>query len=198
MTTRVTHTPAQVLALLRTAWIDVDRDDITPSEYSGKWVSAFATALRAEGWYGQSSFCVFDRSCLDHKASFGVRELLYDILVAEVILVPAVRGRELRAITGAEWIIESELDPTRSNQVLRDLNKLVVGQARNKMLVVSRNPQFGPWLAKLMPQLLGRDSARVFLAEIPPPGAADRTEGVSLSMLDAGALRSIPGHKGPG
>lgn len=164
---------------------------MTPSTYSRKWVELLAAALRGGKHYGAPPFCVFDRDCGLNRQEFGVSELLFDILVAETTTVSAVRGKELRAITRAEWIIESELDPVRSSQVLRDLNKLVVGQARNKMLVVSRNQQFQTWLAKLIPQLMGNDYARIFLAEIPPPGAPDRSAGVSLSMLDRGHLTPI-------
>jgi hypothetical protein len=90
------------------------------------------------------------------RAQFGMQELLFDVVVFEKGEVVATGGELLCFVRKGLWIVESEL-ARNSRQALYDFNKLVLGNATNKLFVgpqVSRSERSGvapfPWTPNLL------------------------------------------------
>ena len=145
--------------------------DLSHAQRSAAWVSALADELRAcsEAFAADGEIVVFCRANERNRPEFRTNELLFDILVAEIRTVQSVRGKRLQALSKALWVVESELKRTDSRDVLIDLNKLVVAQAINKILVISGSTSLVDWAQKMMAMLLDPKESNVFLVTIPHP-----------------------------
>lgn len=81
---------------------------------------------------------VFHKGDDGNRAEFGLNELLYDVCVCRTDECPSARqGTLLRYVTKALWQVESEF-ARDSSEALKDLNKLVIGTAENKLFVGPR------------------------------------------------------------
>jgi hypothetical protein len=84
----------------------------------------------------QLSVCVLSRESSEHRMKFDVNELLYDVLVCDTTSEARspVRHKKLTIITNAIWQIESEFRKD-GKQAILDFNKLVIGNASNKLFI---------------------------------------------------------------
>jgi hypothetical protein len=99
-----------------------------------------------------------------------MREFLYDAIVVEVDETPAPfkKGRNIKFIKRAIWQIESEM-ANNGSEVAKDLSKLRVGSADNKLLLVRETTQAdGPrrWL-DFIGQLVAGMEGNIFLGLMP-------------------------------
>jgi hypothetical protein len=101
---------------------------------SSKFVERIASLFR-EDCKGQSSVFVLSRDSGAHRKDLGVNELLYDILICHTdLVISSDKHKKLAFITNAIWQIESEF-ARDSRQAIYDFNKLVVGNAANKLFI---------------------------------------------------------------
>ncbi|HEV2292947.1 MAG TPA: hypothetical protein VGR35_03775 [Tepidisphaeraceae bacterium] len=143
---------------------------------AGEWVRCLAheltTLVKDEG-----DVRVLFRNNPDeaNRADFGLNELLYDVCICRTAEHPSARGgRTLRYVTEALWLVESEF-ARDSVQAVKDFNKLVIGQAKNKLFIgprISHADETG-YLDALLP--VARASAAngassVYAALVPHPG----------------------------
>ena len=151
----------------------LDGVDLSNAERSAAFVSCLASELRkhykAVQGEGQPKYAVFSRDYPGNQKEFGLNELMFDIVAAEIATVKSVRGIDITAIRGAEWLIESELKRTDSRDVLVDFNKLVIGQAKNKLLVVAAGSSVASWIEAIAAELICAQSANFYLALLPHP-----------------------------
>ena len=138
---------------------------------SAEWVRCLARTLGE--LTGESDVCALHKGDDQNRARFGLNELLFDICVCRTGRTNAVRGKSLPYVTRALWIVESEF-ARDSAAMVKDFNKLVIGDADNKLFV-------GPRLAedvesKLLDALLpvakcadAGGKSRVFVALVPHP-----------------------------
>ena len=114
---------------------------------------------------------VLNRSYGGNKKTFGLNEVLYDVLVCEIGNVPAARsGQTLTFVKRSLWMIESEFAKS-SRAALYDFNKLVLGNSANKLFVAPRVADNASWLATLRPAAVEavRDGSRLYCAQISHP-----------------------------
>ncbi len=141
---------------------------------SSHWVQCLAAELRTLV-KDEGDVRVFYRSDETNRADFGLNELLYDVCICRTAEHPSARGeRALRYVTEALWLVESEF-ARDSSQAVKDFNKLVIGQSKNKLFIGPRlSPADEPgYLNALLP--VARASAAngatsVFVALVPHPG----------------------------
>lgn len=141
---------------------------------SSEWIRCLAheltTLVKDEG-----DVRVLYRNNETNRADFGLNELLYDVCICRTAEHPSARGgRTLRYVTGALWLVESEF-ARDSSQAVKDFNKLVIGQSKNKLFI---GPRLGAadeagYLDALLP--VARASAAngessVYAALVPHPG----------------------------
>lgn len=139
---------------------------------SADWVRELAAGLGSHCRNSKPDIpiAVFCRGDSENRPNFRINELLFDVLVAEVkIISSASKGKDLRALSKILWLVESELKRSDSRDVLIDLNKLIVGKAENKLLVISSDTRLVEWTLKAMRLLLDWRESNVFLAIIPHP-----------------------------
>lgn len=160
---------------------------------SAEFVSRLAEQLRKH--YREkrieppSEFAVFSRDSRVNRPEFGLNELLFDILVAEIATVKSARGRDIKAIRGAEWLIESELNQTNSRAVLVDFNKLVLGSAKNKLLVVAAGGLVASWIEGVVIDGISVHTANFYLGFLPHPSDWDTSpQRVELKRLRMNGL----------
>lgn len=144
---------------------------------SQRFVACLAQALRNA--YSDSSVEVMSmhlwedgsNSLRQLRTQFGMQELLFDIAVFEKGETTASGGEILSFVRKGLWIVESELAKD-SRQALYDFNKLVLGNAANKLFV---GPQVAPserggYLKVLKAAAVGCEG-RLYMALIPHPEA---------------------------
>lgn len=164
-----------MLHLLAQAALDdaqFDTRNLSHARRSAAWVSALANRLATGDGSTESqerALRAFCRTESDNRTEFRTNELLFDILIAEDRTVNAARGKPLTALSRAVWIVESELKRSDSRDVLIDLNKLVLGKADNKVLVVSSGTPLVAWAQGVMREMLDPTESNIFLVTIPHP-----------------------------
>lgn len=81
----------------------------------------------------------------ENRAEFGLNELLFDVLVCEVSIVPSsTRRKALTHVTKGLWAVESEM-AQNSREAMYDFNKLVLSSCERLLFVgplVSDNAAF--------------------------------------------------------
>ena len=141
---------------------------------SSEWVQCLAHELKTLVGDDRNVRVLY-RNNDENRDDFGLNELLYDVCICRTAEHPSARGgRALRYVTGAVWLVESEF-ARDSCQAVKDLNKLVIGRAENKLFI---GPTLGPadeagYLAALLPvaaAAAAEGASRVYVALVPHPG----------------------------
>lgn len=102
-----------------------------------KWIEAL-TSQFYNLYTNEDDIRVFSKHNDKNRKAFRLNELLHDVCVCKAGKVQSVvQGKELEYIKKPLWQVESEF-ARDSRAVLIDFNKLVLGSARNKLLVTSR------------------------------------------------------------
>jgi hypothetical protein len=114
-------------------------DQYTHQKRSSNWVLSLGEKLRhfynAYPCNPNSEIRVFSKPDGNNRRDFGLNELLYDVLVCRVGMIPSRRRNiTLYYIKEAIWQIESEFR-SDSRESLKDFNKLVIGNAPNKLFI---------------------------------------------------------------
>lgn len=157
-------------------------------ERSQDWVSALCDELeahaRAQELPTSDSVRGFCRCNSGNRSDFGLNELLFDILIARVQNVAAAHSKtQLVAIRRALWAVESEFKRDNSRDVLVDLNKLVVADADNKLLVISDGPVMLEWACETMSRLLDPVRSAVYLAAVTHPSEWGTTKPATVELF---------------
>lgn len=152
---------------------------------SRAWVEALADGFRAH-YAHDPAVRVFSKHYAGNKQDFGLNELLYDVTVCRVGSVESARQRKsLLFVREALWQVESEL-ARDSRQALIDMNKLVLGSARNKLFVGPQVHDRERYLGVLLPAA-DVCSGQVFAALISHPAQWEAGEAsVDVWRFDGG------------
>lgn len=103
-----------------------------------------------------------------YRSKFGMNELLFDIAVLEYETVSSgTSGKELFFVTRGLWIVESEM-ANNKRQALFDFNKLVIGDAENKLFIGPRLSDEQDYL-RVLGMAANHCSGKIFVALIPHP-----------------------------
>ena len=100
---------------------------------SQKWVESLADSFR-KAYQQDESIRVFSKYNKENRKDFGLNELLFDISVCKINYLKSPRNKELAYIERAHWLVESEMAKD-TRQLLYDFNKLIIGNAENKLFV---------------------------------------------------------------
>jgi len=108
---------------------------------SQNFVRLFAKSLRSQ-YPAEAKIAVMSKDIGGHRLDFGMNELLFDIAVFEWDTTSAIasKKKELQFATKGLLIVESEMAKD-SRAALHDFNKLILGNAQNKLFI-------GPLVAK--------------------------------------------------
>lgn len=134
---------------------------------SQDFVEGLAEILR-EIYLSESSFAVFSKYHGGLKQTFGLHELLYDILVASTATTASARqGKTISFIARGIWAIESEM-AKNSREAMYDFNKLVLSSCDKKLFVGPLVANVEDFLAPLA-AAARNCSGELYLALIPHP-----------------------------
>ncbi|TCB72665.1 hypothetical protein E0H88_00160 [Acinetobacter sp. ANC 4216] len=124
-------------------------------------------------------YLAFYQANNERRQLLGLNEFLFDIVIGKMTNIQTASGfrnslandETLKAMSHAIWIVESELKLKDSRALLVDMNKLVLGKAKNKLFVMSIDKQsrIEHWAEETLRQLTKDDEANVYLARIPHP-----------------------------
>lgn len=122
----------------RTRAVEGDVRGRTNRARSGQWIDSLAR--RFEEHYGGERHRLFWSGNAANREPFGVNELLFDIAVCSVSATKSLQAeaRDLPFIARCHWQIESEFSRTSTRHIVRDMSKLVMGSAENKLFVAAR------------------------------------------------------------
>jgi hypothetical protein len=142
---------------------------------SREWVEALAAHL-SELLGGDQAIRVFSKHNYEHRAEFGLNELLYDVVACRVGTVRAPVHREtlLCYVEEVLWQIESEF-AKNTRHALADFNKLVLGSARNKLFVGPQVHDNRAFIKTLLPAARAC-TGNVYLALIPHPAQWEQAD----------------------
>lgn len=151
------------------------------NERSKKWVSALSNSLLNQTQRLSSSAVKhlgFHKGNSSNKEVFGLNEFLFDIVIAEMVLINSAGNgnpksiKKLEAIKKVKWVVESEFCSNDSKKILLDLNKLILAQADNKLLVIScASANLQGWAERVLEMLSENDDANIYLAVVPHPNS---------------------------
>ena len=129
------------------------------------WVESLAGEFR-KVYPRDKDFRVFSKYH-DQNRDFGLNELLYDISVCRVNRITSPRHIELVYIEHAVWLVESEMAKD-TRQLVYDFNKMVIGNAENKLFVGPLSEEIEKFIPK--PGTIARNCrGLVYLCLIPHP-----------------------------
>lgn len=156
-------------------------DQFRNNERSKKWVSALSNSLLDQTKSLSSLSAVhlgFHKGNKGNRKVFGLNEILFDIVVAEMVTINSAGNghpnsiKRLEAIKKAKWVVESELCSNDSKKILLDLNKLILAKADNKLLVIScASANLQGWTERVLEMLSEKDDANIYLAVVPHPNS---------------------------
>jgi len=158
---------------------------------SRAWVAALADAFRGH-YRDDPDVRVLSKHDPSNQREFGLNELLYDVLVCRVGTTPAAtKPATLTYVREALWQVESEF-ARDSRQAIYDLNKLVLGAARQKLFVGPQVSDEAGFLAALLP-VARCCSGEVYMALAPHPAQWDACKAVvRVWRLVDGELAGVP------
>ena len=134
---------------------------------SGEFVKALSKKLH-ELYAEQNDIAMLSLHHGDHKLKFGMNELLFDILICQYgTVISGTSKKKLSYIKRALWIVESELKQDK-REALYDFNKLILGNAENK-LFVGPLVHDGTDYRKVLASAAMHCQGNLFLAMIPHP-----------------------------
>ena len=103
-----------------------------------------------------------------YRHLFGMNELLFDVaLVSYDIVDSGNSGKDLAFVTRGLWIVESEMAKDK-RQALFDFNKLILGQADNKLFVGPNVHDDADYL-RVLGRAASNCSGSLYVALIPHP-----------------------------
>ncbi len=124
-------------------------------------------------------YLAFYQANKERRQLLGLNEFLFDIVIGKMTNLETASGfrnssvevQTLKAISHAVWIVESEFQLKNSRALLVDINKLVLGKAKNKLFVMSidKLSRIENWAEETLRSLTKEDDANIFLAKIPHP-----------------------------
>lgn len=151
------------------------------NERSKKWVSALSNSLLNQTQLLSSNLVThlgFHKGNGSNKEVFGLNEFLFDIVIAEMVLINSAGNgnpksiKKLEAIKKVKWVVESEFCGHDSKKILLDLNKLILAKADNKLLVIScASVNLQRWTERVLEMLSENDDANIYLATVPHPNS---------------------------
>lgn len=111
---------------------------------STKWVCCLAREFQHLYSKG-SEYRVFWKDNEGNRDQFRMNEFLFDVMVGKIKRTTSQQRNlsELQYIGKCEWAIESELNRSDSREVIIDMSKLVVADAKNKLFVTSHRSNDG-------------------------------------------------------
>lgn len=116
-----------------------------------EWVEALADNFR-EYYKKADNYRVFSKYYSgeneEQRKDFDLNELLFDISVVKINKTLSPRNIELPYIEKAEWIIESEM-AKNTRELVYDFNKLIIGDAENKLFVGPISDEIEKFIPKL-------------------------------------------------
>ncbi|MFC2001212.1 hypothetical protein ACFLUZ_01760 [Chloroflexota bacterium] len=130
------------------------------------WVDCLANRFKSE--FSDDDIGVFSKYNSSNRETFGLNELLYDVVVCRLGYTrAAVQKRELPYIQQVIWQIESEF-ALDTREILIDFSKLVLGSAPYKLFIGSASKNNDKILDVLIP-VANNCSGQVFISFIPHP-----------------------------
>ena len=103
-----------------------------------------------------------------YRHLFGMNELLFDVaLVSYDVVSSGSSGKDLAFVTKGLWIVESEMARNK-REALFDFNKLVLGQADNKLFVGPHVHDEGDYL-RVLARAASACSGSLYVVLIPHP-----------------------------
>jgi hypothetical protein len=128
-----------------------------------------------------------------YRHLFGMNELLFDVaLVSYDIVDSGSSGRDLAFVTKGLWIVESEMARNK-REALFDFNKLILGQAENKLFVGPHVHDEADYL-RVLARAAGSCSGTLYVALIPHPDEwpVSREDPIDVWRWQEGAWKSLP------
>lgn len=124
-------------------------------------------------------YLAFYQANKERRQLLGLNEFLFDIVIGKMTNIKTASGfrnqlakdETLKALSHAVWIVESEFQLKNSRALLVDMNKLILGKAKNKLFVMSidNGSRIENWAEETLRLLTKEDDANIFLAKIPHP-----------------------------
>ncbi len=108
-------------------------------KWSEKWVDCLAGRFQSQ-YPGDAGYRVFWKRNESNKTQFYRNEFLFDVMVGRVATRPSLSPRpetNLHYIAECEWAVESELNNRNTRQMVVDMSKLVMADAKNKLFVAA-------------------------------------------------------------
>lgn len=159
---------------------------LSNSERSKLWITCLANIFRENDW--NAPVRVFSRDFSDNREHFFLNELLFDITVAEVISIEPAKQKQkqLFAITGCQWIVESEFHRKNSRELLKDFNKLQIGTSKNKLFIMSAGCGLEQWAKDTFRELAHDSASNFYLAFVPHPNdwSSENASSISVDLLN--------------
>ena len=112
---------------------------VTHRKRSANWVCCLGREF--QHLYSKTSkYRVFWKGNDGNRKEFKMNEFLFDVMVGRIKQTKSQRHSpsSLDYIAKCEWAIESELNESDSREVIIDMSKLVVADARYKLFVTSQ------------------------------------------------------------
>ena len=116
------------------------KEQVRNQKRSATWVNCLAEEFNTRYSDSVGNFRTFWKGNCCNQEAFRKNEFLFDIVVARIQQTPSQQHqpKPLDYISGCEWAIESELNESDSREVIIDMSKLVVADARDKLFVTSQ------------------------------------------------------------
>lgn len=125
--------------------IDVESDQGTINdERSQAWMNSLGEQFESQ--YSAKDDRVFWKGNEDNKGDFGLKEMLFDMVVCRISRVNSLRNRnQIPFVAKCYWQIESEFNRDNSAKIVEDMRKLVMGSIENKLFVASHKSTGQEW-----------------------------------------------------
>lgn len=116
-----------------------------------------------------------------YRHLFGMNELLFDVaLVSYDVVSSGSSGKDLAFVAKGLWIVESEMAKNK-REALFDFNKLILGQADNKLFVGPHVHDEADYL-RVLERAASNCSGSLYVALIPHPDEWPVSTGDAVGM----------------
>jgi len=166
--------------------VDATTDQERNRQRSIIWVESLASAFR-EYYQIKDNYRVFSKyyEDIETRKDFGLNELLYDISVCKINYTESPKHKtKLAYIEKALWLVESEMAKD-TRQLVYDFNKLLIGDAENKLFVGPINT-YNKEQIEIFKKIALNCKGNVWVAMIPHPGEWKKTnlnDGITIKKL---------------